>query len=965
MSAPGVDVLTTSKGGGYQKVSGTSASAAFVTGVAGLIETAHISLPGSHIKDTIIKQARVITALADKNKAGGILNASDTVVAAKKLFKTDGDTDSGGQSNVDATAAERRLSTAAKSVEPPLNPPTVNRRVQPIQPKAPDPIPSTLLPLDQRNLNGDIGPSQEQDDSSTDQSGQFLSSISGGISSGSTPDGGGSVNRFERLEQAIGWNMLVPYFKSSNSSYSAFKSSAPFYSTSDNFSEERLDPANRIGGGGEDIFSGNFNWGIGLVGLKGRAGLDLSIGLSYNSLVWTKSGSTIAFDADHGLPTPGFRLGFPVIEPSFSSSVSGATTFLMIAPSGARTEFRFVSTSGSSFYESADSSYSQLIDTHDGSLTVVTAGGTRMTYTLHNSTGYDCTQIKDRNGNYITINYDSYRHISTIVDTLNRTITFNYDTNHNPTSISQSWAGTSRNWATFGYTTKTISTNFTSLTLSGITNGTTINVLHQVGLADGSYVQFEYTSWGQVYQITNYAADNHELSQIIYNLPLTNGTAATDCPRFTQRTDYAENWNSGSTVTTSFSVTSSASWTKLDTTSDSGTLEQTTTPDGTIYKTYSHSSGWDKGLPRLQETWSDSSTKQRSVYTDYTQDNTSLSYILNPRVTETNITDSSNRKRNTISYTSFTLPDGATVHLPSDSYEYLADASTVLRQSHTDYITGSSYLSWHILGLPSAQYVYDASSTVYSHTGYSYDDSAQISTQTAVQHDDTNYSTSFLTRGNVDKIIRYDKTTTSTHLDTTITYNTDGSVLSTTDPASHTSSISYTDSFSDSTNHSTYAYPTTVTDADSNSSTVIYNYDFGGVTKTSNPLGAQQIMTYDSAGRLYQQTNHDTADRGYTYYVYSSAQNEVVTHSLLSAGGTETYSETLTDGAGRIYRTRTDHVGSTGGYKGQKIFYDTMGRVSQKSNPTEISVSGSTWTPAGDDATGGWAYTTQTYDWKG
>ncbi|MBX7055262.1 MAG: hypothetical protein K1X36_09920 [Pyrinomonadaceae bacterium] len=33
--------------------------------------------------------------------------------------------------------------------------------------------------------------------------------------------------------------------------------------------------------------------------------------------------------------------------------------------------------------------------------------------------------------------------------------------------------------------------------------------------------------------------------------------------------------------------------------------------------------------------------------------------------------------------------------------------------------------------------------------------------------------------------------------------------------------------------------------------------------------------------------------------------------------------------------------------------------------PTEVSVSGSTWTPSGDDATRGWLWTYQKYDWKG
>jgi YD repeat-containing protein len=44
-----------------------------------------------------------------------------------------------------------------------------------------------------------------------------------------------------------------------------------------------------------------------------------------------------------------------------------------------------------------------------------------------------------------------------------------------------------------------------------------------------------------------------------------------------------------------------------------------------------------------------------------------------------------------------------------------------------------------------------------------------------------------------------------------------------------------------------------------------------------------------------------------------------------------------------------------------------MGRVIKTSNPTETSASGtpSQWTTAGDDASAGWIYVQQTYDWKG
>ena len=61
-----------------------------------------------------------------------------------------------------------------------------------------------------------------------------------------------------------------------------------------------------------------------LVGLPGRAGLDLGLSLSYNSLVWTQSGPYAYFDEENGLPGPGFRLGFPVIQERTFNAEAGA-----------------------------------------------------------------------------------------------------------------------------------------------------------------------------------------------------------------------------------------------------------------------------------------------------------------------------------------------------------------------------------------------------------------------------------------------------------------------------------------------------------------------------------------------------------------------------------------------------------------------------------------------------------------
>lgn len=122
--------------------------------------------------------------------------------------------------------------------------------------------------------------------------------------------------------------------------------------------KERLDPRNRVGEAGADLLSGNFNWSLPIISLPGRAGLDFSFSLSYNSLVWLKVGQTIKFDPDYGNPSPGFHLGFPEIEGGYADKQVGGSpapsAYLLRLPSGRRVVLR--QTGVTNVYESSDSS---------------------------------------------------------------------------------------------------------------------------------------------------------------------------------------------------------------------------------------------------------------------------------------------------------------------------------------------------------------------------------------------------------------------------------------------------------------------------------------------------------------------------------------------------------------------------------------------------------------------------------
>lgn len=763
-------------------------------------------------------------------------------------------------------------------------------------------------------------------------------------------------------------------------------------------STARLDPLNETGGGGENPLSRNFNWNLSLVGLPGRGGLDLGLTLSYNSLVWSKVGSSsIWFDADNGFPGPGFRLGFPVIQPLYYNSEVGKYAFLLIGSDGSRTELRQVD--ASALYEAGDSSH-LLLD----STTMILRGsdGTQLTYVLQGGE-YNCTQIKDRNGNYLTVSYNQAGRINTITDTLARIITFNYDANGWLTSITQIWnqgsgSQVTHNWATFTYANTTIQTNFSGLTVYGPANSSTIKTLAQVTLADGFHSDFSYTSWGQIWKVSNFAADNHLLSYRSYNLPLTTGTAHSDCPRFTERRDWAQYWNgdtegtpaSNEEAVTTFAVPVSDTWIMPEgTESVDGTRAQVTAPDGTSSKIYfigtaGSTSGWRRGLPALVNTYDSSAVLQRQAMTTWTQDNPAVSYVLNPRVMETNVYDpAGNRARTEVTYQQFTFANGTNCQLPRDIYEYAANASTKLRSTRTDYKTSTSYSDRRILGVVSERQVYEGDvnngGVLMSKVGFFYDNengaTSLQGSDAPVQHDNTNYSASFVTgRGNLSSVKRYDVTNTSLFTTTSSKFNTAGGVVSSKDALNHEVAIAYADAFSDGNNlRNTLAYPTTVTDPDGYSSTSKYHFDFGAVTYkrtpqpnvTTNTPGPEQSFTFDTIGRLQQTTN--LVNNAYARVEYPTSQIRVDSYTTIEAGLGEAHSFRITDGAGRVVATAWDHPGSVGGFSGQRTVYDTMGRTIRTSNPTETSASGapSQWATAGDDAAAGWIYIEQTYDWKG
>lgn len=222
------------------------------------------------------------------------------------------------------------------------------------------------------------------------------------------------------------------------------------YTTLDDPGTERGNmPGHALDGGAG---SGNFQFAAPLLSLDGR-GIDLNLGLSYNSRLWHKSGTDMYFDVDRDW-VPGWILGF-------GKMIMAGESYILVDADGTRHPY------AGKYRDNFSSPYSSLQTfeayTNDGSFINYYAEGYKAQF--DNSGGHNMVrawaklpngttveygaaanyamypkQIIDANGNFITITYRTYTrrwnnqnytveegpNIDTITDTLGRQIQFHY-----------------------------------------------------------------------------------------------------------------------------------------------------------------------------------------------------------------------------------------------------------------------------------------------------------------------------------------------------------------------------------------------------------------------------------------------------------------------------------------------------------------------------------------------------------
>jgi RHS repeat-associated protein len=203
-------------------------------------------------------------------------------------------------------------------------------------------------------------------------------------------------------------------------------------------------------------------------------------------------------------------------------------------------------------------------------------------------------------------------------------------------------------------------------------------------------------------------------------------------------------------------------------------------------------------------------------------------------------------------------------------------------------------------------------------------------------------STSTTGRGNLTKTRVYKDATN--YQETQMKYDNLGNLIETIDPLSHSTTVDFTDNFTDtSKNGSKFAFPKKVTNPLSQYATSKYDYNTGLVKEITNLRGYTTTTAYDLMGRI---TTITEPNNKQTTYAYDDANRITTKEVTVDASGNKGHVESYFD---KLYRTIKTVTNDPEGAITVQTEYDGKGRVKKTSNPYRSGAS-VVWTETTYDA---------------
>jgi len=551
---------------------------------------------------------------------------------------------------------------------------------------------------------------------------------------------------------------------------------------------------------------------------------------------------------------------------------------------------------------------------------------------------------KDTNGNYFTTNLYASDRIAT--DSLGRTlVTVAQSGNTLTYSVLNEQNGTTP----YVVTTKTInySSNFRSAGSTLADLASSMVVVQSIQLPDGTRYSFSYdegTTAGHYGQLTSMTLPTG--SQITYTYANFSDASYSPFHHVTRgistRTTPGGTWRYTPQVITFCTSTSGLCRQKLTIVKPSG--------DNTVY-TFDIAGGvWPVQADYYSGAISPGNLLATIIQTfDYSQPGGAnvtkqRATITLPTLGGGTVSQTTNYSWDTTSFSNLTLMKEWNFY--SGSLPATADRTTTIA-----YLSDSNpnYLNSHILDRPTTVTVTDKNGAIVSQTlsCYDYAGSCGGSSFVAVtgrSHHDDNYGPSLTVRGDLTQVKRL-VSGASSYLTTTMTYDTIGQVITSTDSHLNQTAYSYADSFfndiGDGAPPSPYAPPAPtnayLTSVTHGGLTSNFGYYWGtGQRALSKDANAQPTYYhfYDSMNRP---TSTKFPDGGWTYITYpngSQTQTDTylgITSTSFSGCTSCRHDQQLLDGLGRLSSKLL--VSDPEGGTTVATSYDSNGRVSTVSNP--------------------------------
>jgi RHS repeat-associated protein len=421
-------------------------------------------------------------------------------------------------------------------------------------------------------------------------------------------------------------------------------------------------------------------------------------------------------------------------------------------------------------------------------------------------------------------------------------------------------------------------------------------------LPSGDSYLFTYGDWGIANQIANYSAGGNLRSNVTYNYQ--NALAALgDFPTYTTQTVFDGVLTSAYT----YQFTGSSSTPTSVTITDPSTSTTSNSPTKKVVTTFS--TGGRTGQVQVMDAGTNA-VLRTTAYTWITDTGG-----INARPSQiTNTLENGQQSKVTFTYT--TNGNVAT----QSGYDFNETSLPIRITAYTYAAIGTL----HILDRISQALVKDGAGNIVARTDLAYDETSPTAVSGTPNHDDTNFGSTYTTRGNLTSTTTYSNAAAGTGSNKrNMAYDTVGNLRT----ADLSCCNQKTWSFSSLTQ---YAFPDSVTKGSSaptlTTSTTYYPNTY--LPNTVTDENSQTVTyTYDSVNRLTTVTRNADGKHFYTTYDDTNALPTIVQSSDVNSA----QQKVQTDGVGKPLRA--DLYNSATLISSTKAYFDELGRAYKRSNP--------------------------------